>query len=125
MADIEQMKKIVPLITCEIPFSQHVCELVFGANLTDLNFWVQINPVKQPVQSNSVRSRNVSHCETSTFDNHVDYSLIVLKDIQQSTGTRIRCISWNVTNVCWNDVGVLDGDGVMPVWLDNRRRVSP
>ena len=29
MADIEQMKNIVPLITCEIPFSQHVCELVF------------------------------------------------------------------------------------------------
>ena len=36
MADIEQMKKIVPLITCEIPFSQHVCELIFGVNVTDL-----------------------------------------------------------------------------------------
>ena len=29
MADIQQMMKIVPLIMCEIPFSQHVCELVF------------------------------------------------------------------------------------------------
>ena len=38
IADIKQMKKIVPLITCEIPFSQHVCELVFGGNVTDLNF---------------------------------------------------------------------------------------
>ena len=38
MADIKQMKKIVPLITCEIPFSQHVCELMFGVNVTDLNF---------------------------------------------------------------------------------------
>ena len=38
MADIERMKKIVPLITCEIPFSQHVCNLVFGVNGTDLNF---------------------------------------------------------------------------------------
>ena len=37
VADIEQMKKIVPLITCEIPFSQHVCELGFGVNVTDLN----------------------------------------------------------------------------------------
>ena len=26
MADVEQMKKIVPLITCEITFGQHVCE---------------------------------------------------------------------------------------------------
>ena len=45
---------MVPLITCEIPFSQHVCELVSGVDLTDLNFGVQINPVKQPVQRNSV-----------------------------------------------------------------------
>ena len=56
MADIEQMKKIVLLITCEISFSQHVCELVFGVNVTDLNFGVQMNPVKQPIQSNSVGS---------------------------------------------------------------------
>ena len=56
MADIEQMKKIVPLITCEIPFSQHVSELVFGVNVTDLNFRIEINPVKQPIQSNSVGS---------------------------------------------------------------------
>ena len=47
MTDIKQMKKIVPLITCEIPFSQHVCELVFGVNVTDLNFGGSI-------QSNSV-----------------------------------------------------------------------
>ena len=40
MTDIEQSKKkkIVPLITCEIPFSEHVCEWVFGVNVTDLNF---------------------------------------------------------------------------------------
>ena len=28
-------------------------------------------------------------------------------------------------SVCWDDVGVLDWDGVMHVWLDNSRRVSP
>ena len=38
MADISQMKKIVPPITCEIPLSQHVCELVLGVNVTDLDF---------------------------------------------------------------------------------------
>ena len=37
MADIEQMKKIVPLITCEISFCQHGCALVFGVNVTDLD----------------------------------------------------------------------------------------
>ena len=35
MPDIEQMKKIVPLITCEIPFSEHVCEFMFGVNIFD------------------------------------------------------------------------------------------
>ena len=44
MADVKQIKKIVPLIACEIPFGQHVRELVFGANVTDLNFEDQINP---------------------------------------------------------------------------------
>ena len=50
MADVEQMKKIVPLITCEISFGQGVCELMFGVNVTDLDLGVQINPVKQPIQ---------------------------------------------------------------------------
>ena len=51
-----QMKKIVPFITCEIPFGQNVCELVFGVNVTDLDLGVHSNPVKQPFQSNSVGS---------------------------------------------------------------------
>ena len=86
MANIEQIKKIIPLITSEIPFSQHVCELMFGVNVADLNFGVQIDPVKQPIQNNSVGSWNMPHCGTSTFGNHFDCSLIVLKDTQHSTG---------------------------------------
>ena len=31
--DIERTKKMVPLITREIPFGQDVCELVFGVNI--------------------------------------------------------------------------------------------
>ena len=89
------------------------------------DFLVQINPVKQPIQSNSVGPWNMSHCGTSTFDNHFDYRLIVLKDIQHGTGIRILCIGWNVVNVGWNDVGVLHWDGVMHVWRGNCRRVSP
>ena len=96
-----------------------------GVKLTDLNFGVQIDPVKQPIQSNFAVSWNMSHCWISTFDNHFDYRLAVLKGIQHGTRTRIRCIWWNVINVCWNDVGVLDWDGVMHVWLNNCRRVSP
>ena len=49
MADIEQMKKIFPLITCDISFGPNVCELMFGVNVTNLNLGVQINPVKQPI----------------------------------------------------------------------------
>ena len=54
LADIEQLKKIVPLITCEISFGQKCLRLVFGVNVTNLDRGVQINPVKQQIQSNSV-----------------------------------------------------------------------
>ena len=99
MANTERMKKIIPLITREISFGQDVCELVFGVNVTDLDFWVQIEPVKQPIQSTSVGSGNMSHRWTSTFDNHFDYRLIVLKDIQHGTGTIMYGVRWNVVNM--------------------------
>ena len=51
MADVEQMKKSIPFVTCEIIFGQDVCELMFGSNVTILNFSNEINPVKQPIQS--------------------------------------------------------------------------
>ena len=38
MANVKQMEKIVPLITCEITFGQHVCELMFGVDVPNLNF---------------------------------------------------------------------------------------
>ena len=38
---------MIPLITGEIDFRQHVCELVFGVNIFDLDFGVQIDPVNQ------------------------------------------------------------------------------
>ena len=46
-ADVEQMMKIVPFVTCEITFGQHVCELMFGSNVPDLNLGIQICSVKQ------------------------------------------------------------------------------
>ena len=46
MADIKQGQQMIPLITCEIPFSQDVCELVFGVDVFDLDFGVQIDSIK-------------------------------------------------------------------------------
>ena len=56
MADVQQMKKIVPFVTCEIVFGQHVYELMFGVDVFNLNFWIQNNPIRQLIQSNSVGS---------------------------------------------------------------------
>ena len=49
IADIEQMEKMLTLITCEIALCQYVCELVFGVNTFDLDFGIQIDSVKQPI----------------------------------------------------------------------------
>ena len=35
MADVEQMKKIIPFVTCEITFVQHVCKWVFGVDILE------------------------------------------------------------------------------------------
>ena len=47
--DVEQTKKMVPFITREITFGQHVSKLVLGVNIFDLDFGVQIDSVKQPI----------------------------------------------------------------------------
>ena len=60
MANIEQAQQMIPLITCEISFGQHVSELVFGVDVFDLDFGVQINAIKQPIKSNSVSPGNMS-----------------------------------------------------------------
>ena len=56
MADVEQMKKNVPFITCEISHCQYVSNLVFGVSVPGLDLRVQVNSVKQPIKSNSVGS---------------------------------------------------------------------
>ena len=37
--DVEQTKKMIPLITRETLFGQHVRELGVGVNIFDLDFW--------------------------------------------------------------------------------------
>ena len=95
------MKKIVPLITCEIFFCQCVCKLGFGVNIFDLNFEVQINSVK-PIKSNSVGSGYVSHCWTSAFDDHFNHCYVIPKNAQhraKSRKLRVRRLMINIAQI--------------------------
>ena len=109
MADVEQMEKIVPFITCEITFCQYVCNLVFGVDATSLNFRIKINPVKQPIQSNSVGSAHMSHCRTPVFNYHLNHGFIVLKNVEHSTTSRRSHVGRNVNNIVQIRIEVLSG----------------
>ena len=88
MADVEQMKKIVPFVTCEVSICQFVCELISGINILDLDLCVQVDSVKQPMKSSSVGSGYMSHCWTSAFDDHFNHGFVILKHVQKSIGRR-------------------------------------
>ena len=47
--DVDQTKKMVPLITREITSGQRVSKLILGVNIFDLDFGVQTDSVKQTV----------------------------------------------------------------------------
>ena len=65
--------------------------MVFGVNVFDLDFGVQINSIEQPIKRSSVGPGNMSHCRTSAFDDHLDHSFVVFKDVQHdSIARRIR-----------------------------------
>ena len=89
--DVEHTEKVVPLITGEIALRQHVCELVFGVNKCDLDVVVRIDSVKQPIKRNSVCSGHVSHCWTSSFDNHLDDCFVVFKNVKLRLTLRKMC----------------------------------
>ena len=122
MVNIEQTKKIVPLITCEISFGQNLCELMFGANVTDFDFGVQIDSVKQPIQSNSVGPWNMPHCGTSTFDDHFDYLSSKTNNIALEPECIVLDGMWSMF-LEWRWCAWLDG--VVHGWLNNCWRVSP
>ena len=70
---------MIPLITGEIAFRQHVCELFVGVNIFDFDLWVLVDSVKQPIKRNSVGSGHGSHRRTFGFENHLDYSSLSSK----------------------------------------------
>ena len=43
---LNEPKKIIPFVTCEIAFGQNVCGLMFGVDVPDLNLGVQVYSVK-------------------------------------------------------------------------------
>ena len=77
---VEQTKKMAPLVTRRILFGWYVGKLVFGGNIFDLDLWFHFDSVEQPVKRNSVGSGHVSHLWTSSFNDHLDHSLITFED---------------------------------------------
>ena len=75
------MQKMVPFVTRETTFGQHVSELVFGVNIPDLDFGIKIDSVKQPTKSNSEGSWHMSHSRSPSFDYHLDNRLIIFEDV--------------------------------------------
>ena len=81
MVNIEQAQQMIPLITCAISLGQYGMRVVLGVDVVDLDFGIQVDSIEQPIK-NSVSPGNMSHCGTSAFNNHFNYSLIVLEHIQ-------------------------------------------
>ena len=55
------MKKMVPLVTRETLFGQHVIKLILGVHIFDVDLRFQVDSVEQPIKRNSVGSGHVSH----------------------------------------------------------------
>ena len=90
--DIEQTRKVIPLISRETSFGQNVSKLVSGVNKFDLDLWFQVDSVKQPIKSDSASSRHMSHRGTSSSDYHFDHSFVVFKDVQLRLPLRRTCV---------------------------------
>ena len=96
--DVEQTKKMVPLITREITFTQHVSELVFGVNIIDLFYGVQINSVKQPNETLCYRDTRLIVGLPALYG-RFDHSFIIFKNMQLSFELRRTCVCDNVIHV--------------------------
>ena len=57
-------------------------------SIFSLDFGVQVDYVQQPIERNSVRSGHMSHRKTSAFDDHLDHSFTVFKNVQQGFEVR-------------------------------------
>ena len=94
-ADIEQMEKIISIITCEITSGQCVRKLVFGADIFNLDLRLPIDSVRKQIKRNSVGSGDVSHCRTSALEDHLDHCFIIFKNVEHRT--RLRSFTFEET----------------------------
>ena len=97
--DVKQSAKMMPCITGEIAFRQHVSKLVFGVNIFDVDLLIQIDSVKQPIQRDSVGSGLVSHRRTSALNDHFGESVIFFKNVQLVFEVRRFCACDNVFHI--------------------------
>ena len=89
MANVKQTQKMIPLVTCEISLGEDVCELFFGVNVFDLDLAFQIDSIEQPIKSNAVGPGNMSHCGTSSLENHLDHCFAVFKQSKKLLDAKI------------------------------------
>ena len=61
----------------------------------DLDCGIQVDAVEQPTRCHSVVSGYVSHRRTQASNDHLDYCLIVFKEVQQSVnGGKVLRSEW-------------------------------
>ena len=88
---------MIPVITRETSFGWHVSKL--GVNIFDLDFWLQVNSVEQPINCDTVGCGQMSHCWTSSFDNHLDESFVVFEYEQLRLTLRKVCVCVYVVHI--------------------------
>ena len=71
----------------------------FAVNIFDLELWFQIDSVEQPIKPNSVVPGHVSRHWSSSFDDHLDHSVIVFKNVQLRLALRRKCVGGYVIHV--------------------------
>ena len=71
----------------------------FGVNIFDLNLGVQIDYVEQPICRDSAGSGYVSHHRASSFDDHLDHCLVVLKNVQLCFTLRGICVCGHMIEI--------------------------
>ena len=94
--DIQQTKKMLPLITCEASFGYHVSKVALGVSTFDLNLWVHVNSVTQPIKRNSGfltrrLQKNVCWWERdprATTDQRLGFPFCFGLDVRSLSGSR-------------------------------------
>ena len=88
---------MIPVIKRETSFGWDVSK--FGVNIFDLDLWLQVNSVEQPIKRDTVDSRQMSHCWTSSFDNHLDDNFVVFEYEQLKLTLNKVCVCGYVVHI--------------------------